>query len=223
MNDYVLTCCSTADLSLEHFQDRQIKVLPFHFELNGVHYLDDLGQTVSFETFYQALADGAETKTSQANVNEYVDFFSDILAAGKDILHVCLSSGLSGTYNSACIATEMLKEQFPDRKLLIVDSLGASSGYGLIMDKLADLRDEGRSIDAVYQWALDNRLRMHHWFFLTDLSFYVKGGRISKTAGLVGGILGICPLLSMDLNGKLVPRYKIRTKKKVIAAIVKNE
>ncbi len=101
-----------------------------------------------------------------------------------------------------------------------MDSLGASSGYGLLMDKLADLRDEGKSLDEVFRFAEKRRLNVHHWFFSTDLKFYVKGGRISKTAGAIGGVLNICPLLNMDNLGRLIPRYKIRTKRKVIRAIV---
>ena len=118
------------------------------------------------------------------------------------------------------IAKENLQEQYPDRKIYILDSLAASSGYGLLMDKLADLRDEGKSIDEVYEWARDNRLRLNHWFFSTDLTFYVKGGRISKASGFFGGMLNICPLLNVDFMGQLIPRYKIRTKRKVIQTIV---
>lgn len=102
-----------------------------------------------------------------------------------------------------------------------MDSLGASSGYGLLMDTLAGLRDDGKSIEEVYYWAEEHKLDLHHWFFSTDLTFYIKGGRISKTAGTIGTILSICPLLNMDHEGKLVPRFKIRGKKKVIAEIVK--
>ncbi|MGN1146147.1 MAG: DegV family protein, partial [Acetatifactor sp.] len=126
----------------------------------------------------------------------------------------------TGTYNSACLAKEELSSKYPDRKIYIVDSLGASSGYGLIMETLADLRDEGMSIDELYHWAEDNKLRMHHWFFSTDLSFYIRGGRISKTAGTIGTILNICPLLNMDCHGHLTPREKIRGKKKVMKRIV---
>ena len=133
---------------------------------------------------------------------------------------MCLSSGLSGSYNSAASAALIAREQFPDRKIYIVDSLGASSGYGLIMETLADLRDEGMDIDTLHQWIEENKLRMNHWFFSTDLSFYVKGGRISKTAGFIGGVLGICPLLNMDEQGHLIPRSKIRSKKKVIQEIL---
>ena len=142
------------------------------------------------------------------------------LKEGKDILHVTLSSGISGVINSAMIAKETLEERYPERKIYIVDSLGASSGYGLFMNRLADLRDNGYTLEQLYDWAMQHRLNLHHWFFSTDLTFYIKGGRISKTAGTIGGLLGICPLLNMNDEGKLIPRQKIRTKKKVIRAIV---
>ena len=137
------------------------------------------------------MAAGADTKTSQVNAEEFEEYFEPFLKAGKDILHVTLSSGLSGVINSAMIAKESLEERYPDRRILIVDSLGASSGYGLLMDKLADLRDEGKSLDEVFRFAEKHRLNVHHWFFSTDLKFYVKGGRISKTAGAIGGVLNM--------------------------------
>ncbi len=179
-----------------------------------------MGKSVPFDKFYKAMADGAETKTSQVNVEEYITFFTPFLEAGQDILHISFSSGLSGSCNAAMIARDELAAKYPDRKLYIVDSLCASSGYGLLMDKLADLRDEGRGVDELYAWANENKLKLNHWFFSTDLTFYVKGGRISKTAGLAGTLLSICPLLNMDYNGKLVPRAKIRGKKNVIKEIV---
>ena len=220
MADFVLSCCSTADLTKEHFQQRDISYICFHYALDGVDYPDDLGETMPFDKFYAAMANGAETRTSQVNISEFVDYFTPFLEQGKDILHVCLSSGLSGVSNSAENAARIVRERYPDRKIYIVDSLGASSGYGLLMDRLADLRDEGMPIDGVRDWAEAHKLELHHWFFSTDLKFYVKGGRISKTAGAIGGVLNICPLLNMDNLGRLIPRYKIRTKRKVIRAIV---
>ncbi len=220
MSEYILSCCSTADLTKEHFDNRKISYICFHYELDGVEYPDDLGESVSFDEFYKAMENGAMTRTSQINSGEFVEYFEKLLAQGKDILHVSLSSGLSGVYNSAMIARDALKEKYPEREIFIVDSLGASSGYGLFMDRLADLRDEGMPVKTLYTWAQNNRLKLHHWFFSTDLKYYVRGGRISKTAGLVGGALNICPLLNMDGQGKLVPRTKVRTKKKVIQAIV---
>ncbi len=220
MADYILSCCSTADLSAEHFQSRDIHYVCFHYMLDGVNYEDDLGKSMSFDKFYEAMASGADTRTSQVNTEEYIAYFTPFLEDGKDILHVSLSSGISGSFNSACVARDELSAKYPDRKIYIVDSLGASSGYGLLMDKLADLRDEGMDIDTLRKWAEDNRLNLHHWFFSTDLTFYVKGGRISKASGWFGTILKICPLLNMDDLGRLIPRYKIRGKNKVIREIV---
>lgn len=220
MADFILSCCSTADLTEEHFKARDIHYICFHFSLDGKQYPDDLGKTIPFDKFYQAMTDGADTATSQVNVDEYIEYFTPFLEEGKDILHVTLSGGLSGTINSARIAKEELAEKYPDRKIYIVDSLGASSGYGLIMDKLADLRDSGMSIDEVKDWAEENRLRLHHWFFSTDLTFFIKGGRVSKVSGWFGTVLRICPLLDMDNLGHLVPRFKVREKKRVIVEIV---
>ena len=220
MSDYILSCCSTADLTQRHFDERDIHYICFHFYLDGKPYADDLGQSISFDDFYKAMENGAETKTSQVNDDEFVDYFTPFLEQGKDILHVCLSSGISGVYNSAVLAKETLKEKYPERKIYIVDSMGASSGYGLLMDTLADLRDGGMTIDTLYEWTESHKLELHHWFFSTDLSFYVKGGRISKAAGWVGTALKICPLLNMDHLGRLIPREKIRTKKRVISRIV---
>lgn len=220
MNNFIISCCSTADLSKKHFTEREIHYICFHYYLDGIHYYDDLGESMSFEQFYQAMANGADTKTSQINADEFIAYFEPFLKDGKDILHVSLSSGLSGVYNSANIAKDMLLEKYPDRKIYIVDSLSASSGYGLLMDTIADLRDEGKSIDEIYTWAEENKLNLHDCFFSTDLTFYIKGGRISKTAGFFGGMLDICPLLDMNLRGELTARQKIRTKKKVIKAIV---
>ncbi|MBQ7957600.1 MAG: DegV family protein [Clostridia bacterium] len=220
MADYILSCCSTADLTQEHFEKRNISYICFHFMLDGKQYNDDLGKTIPFDEFYKAMANGAETSTSQVNVDEYIEYFTPFLEQGKDILHVSLSSGISGTFNSANIAKAELEEKYPDRKIYIVDSLGASAGYGLLVDKLADLRDGGMGIDELRDWAENNKLNLHHWFFSTDLTFFVKGGRVSKVSGWFGTVLKICPLLDMDNNGKLIPRFKVREKKRVIVEIV---
>mgnify|MGYP000757441331 FL=1 len=140
MAKYILSCCSTADLSKEHFDKIDVKYICFHYELDGVEHSDDLGQTMPFEEFYRKMTEGAATKTSQVNSDEYYDFWKPYLEQGYDILHLTLSSGISGSINSANIAREDLEEEFPDRKLYVVDSLGASSGYGLIMDTLAGMR-----------------------------------------------------------------------------------
>lgn len=221
MANYVLSCCSTADLSEEHFLSRDIHYICFHYMLDGKPYSDDLGKSMPFDKFYEAMAAGAETRTSQVNADEFIEYFSPFLDQGLDILHVSLSSGISGVYNSACIARDELSAKYPDRKIYVVDSLGASSGYGLLMDKLSDLRDQGMELDALRDWAEAHKLHLHHWFFSTDLTFYVKGGRISRASGWFGTMLKICPLLNMDDLGRLIPRMKIRGKNKVIHEIVR--
>lgn len=220
MADYCLSCCSTVDLTPEHMRARDIRYVCFHFSLDGVEYPDDMGVSMSSEELFRRMSAGAETKTSQVGVAGYLAHFESMLREGKDILHVTLSTGLSGTYNSACIARNILAESYPQRKIYIVDSLGASSGYGLMMETLADMRDAGKTLEELYQWIEANKLRMHHWFFSTDLSFYVRGGRISKAAGMVGTMLNICPLLNMDQTGHLTPREKVRGKRNVITRIV---
>ena len=216
MADYCISCCSTADLSLDYFARRNIKVIYFHFELGGVSYLDDCGISVPPEKLFKEMLAGAPTRTSQISVGEYEEFFEEMLSAGHDVLHLTLSSGISGTISSAMIAKNELQAKYPDRKIYVVDSLAASSGYGLIMDTLADLRDKGYSIDRLHEWVIANRLKMNHWFFSTDLTFFIRGGRVSKTAGTFGKLLNICPLLNVDYLGRLIPREKVRTKAKVI-------
>ena len=221
MGTYQLSACSTADRDAAFFKDRNITLLCFSFNMDGVQYPDDLGASMPFDVFYKRIADGAQPVTSQVAAGDYVAAWEPLLAEGKDILHVTLSSGISGTINSANTAKELLEEKYPDRKILVVDSLGASSGYGMLMEYLADLRDEGKSLEEVYDWAMANRLRIHHWFFSTNLTSYYRGGRISRTSAAVGTVLGICPLMNMDNLGRLIPRRNIRTKKKVIREIVK--
>lgn len=220
MSDYILSCCSTADMPLEFFKQRNIAFTCFHFVLNGVEYPDDLGQSMSYNDFYKKISDGAQPTTSQVNVEQYAEYFEPFLKDGKDILHITLSSGISGTFNSARIARGELLEKYPDRKIYIVDSLGASSGYGLLMDYAASLRDSGMGIDELYGEIETKKLFVHHWFFSTDLTSYLRGGRISATSALFGTVLKICPMLNMNDEGKLIPREKIRGKKKAIEVIV---
>lgn len=221
MSDYILTCCSTADMPYEYFRKRDIPFVCFHYSIDGAEYQDDLGQSMSFEEFYKRIAAGSMPTTSQVNVGQFVGFFEPYLKQGKNILHVTLSTGLSGSYNSACIARDELLVKYPERRILVVDSLGASSGYGLLMDAAADMRDGGASLDEVHAWVEENKLNLHHWFFSTDLSHYKRGGRISAAAAIAGTLLNVCPLLNMSYDGKLIPRTKIRGKKHVIEEIVR--
>ncbi len=219
MSDFVLSCCSTADLKKAHFAERKIEYICFHYFLDEAEYPDDLGESMSFSAFYKAMEEGAMTRTSQVNVAEYEAYFEGFLKEGKDVLHLTLSSGISGTYNSAMIAKQMLEEKYPERKLYVVDSSCAACGYGLLMDTLADLRDEGMGIDEAYRWAEENKIRLHHWFTATDLKYLIRGGRVSKAAGFVGTMLNICPVMTVAPDGTLKPVQKVRTKKKVLEAL----
>ena len=220
MSDFVLSCESTADLTKDEVEEFGLSYIPFHFYIDGVEYPDDLGQTVPFDEFYQRMVDGADTKTAALGVGEYQVYFRSFLEQGKDVLHVSLSTGLSRTYESARAAAEALSMEFPERTIRVLDSLGASTGYGLLMVTLAEMRDAGKGLDELYEWGRANRLRVHHEFFSTDLTFYVKGGRVKPVTGFVGNLLNICPLLDMDAAGHLIPREKVRSKKKAMARIV---
>ncbi len=221
MNPYVLTCCSTADMPKEYFEKRDIPYVCFHFFFGNDEYPDDLGQSMPFEEFYAKIEAGAMPTTSLVNVAEFIAFFEPFLKEGKDILHISFSSGLSGTYVSAKLAREELLEKYPDRTIKIVDSLAASSGYGLLIDAVADFRDGGATLDEAWTWTEENKLNVHHWFFSTDLSHYKRGGRISAAAFLVGSVLGIYPLLNMDSLGHLTPRFKINGKRRVMREMVR--
>lgn len=216
MGKYILSCCSTADLSEEHFKLIDVPFASFTFEMDGIQYVDDLGKSIPFDLFYKKVGDGAEVKTSQVNEKQFEEFFEKYLKDGYDILHVCLSSGISGVMNSANMAKEILSSRYPDRKILILDSLAASSGYGLLIDVMAEKKKTGMTIDELYNWGMENRLNVHHWFFTSDLTCFIRGGRVSKTAGFVGKMLSICPLLNVDFEGKLQAREKIRGKKNVM-------
>ena len=222
MGSFVLSCESTADYPRSFFEARSIEYIMFHYELDGVVHEDDLYQSVTPEAFFGALKAGSTSKTSQVSVGEYTEFWKPMLEAGKDVLHLTLSSGISGTYNSAVIAARDLEAQYPDRTVRVVDSLAASAGYGLLMDYLADMRDAGATLDEAATWAEEHKLNVNHWFFVSDLDCLKRGGRVSSTSALLATALKICPVMNVDYQGKLIPREKIRTKKKAIAELVKN-
>ncbi len=220
MPEYLITCCSTADLPQEYFQRRNIPFVCFHFTMDGKEYPDDLGQSMAFDEFYRRIAAGAMPTTSQVNVGQYLRFFEPILEAGQDVLHISISSGLSGSFQSALLARDELSSEYTQRKIEIVDSLGASSGYGLLVDLAADLRDGGASLEQVQAWVEQNKLGLHHWFFSTDLTHLRRGGRLSATSAFMGTLLHICPLMNINDQGKLIPRMKIRGKTQVISEMV---
>ncbi len=214
MPTYTLSCCSTADLSAEWLSKRDVRWLDFNFKLGDTWYKDDFGQSVAPKDLYARMLAGEDATTSQIATGEYIEFFRAELEQGRDVVHVTLSSGISNTYNSACLAADELRGDFPNRTIRIVDSLCASAGYGLLVDKLAKLRNDGMGANELANWAEEHRLEVNHLFISTDLTFFVRGGRISKAAGFFGGMLKVCPLMRVAPDGSLEVMEKIRTKAK---------
>ena len=216
MNDYVITTCSSADMPESFYKERNVGFAMFHFIIDGRDYLDDLGKTIPFKVFYDMIKGGATPTTSQPSVSQYIELFEPYVKENKKILHIALSSGISGAYNSACTARDQVLEKYPDAVIHICDSLAASGGQGLLVDKLCDLRDSGKSFDYLVDWVEKNKLHVQHWFYSTDLTSFYRGGRISKTSHVFGTLLNICPLMNVNNVGKLMPREKYRGKKKVM-------
>ncbi|MBQ1632889.1 MAG: DegV family protein [Clostridia bacterium] len=221
MHDYILSCCSPADLTQEKLDSMDVRLIYSDYTMDGVPYKDDLGKTMSSKEFYDRIRKGEVGTTTLINTADFVEYFTKLFETeNKDVLHVTLSSGLSGTFQAALAAADIMKERFPARRLFIVDSRGASSGFGFLMQALCDLRDEGKTIDELYDWALKNRLRIQHLFCSTTLTYYMRGGRISPAAGRIGNLLGICPVMRMDHPGHLAVHSRVRTKKRALRALV---
>lgn len=220
MKDFKITCCSTVDLTNEYLNDNDVEYTSLTYNLDGISYADDMGKTISADEFFEKIKSGANATTSQVNSEQYIKFWEKFLKEGKDILHITLSSGISGSYNSAILAKKYLDEKYPDMKIIVVDSLGASSGYGMLVSYLIDMKKAGATLEECASWAEENKLNIHYWFLSTDLTSFKKGGRISSTSFFLGQLLKICPLMNVDVNGRLIPRKKIRTKDKTILAML---
>ncbi len=214
MNKYIISAESTTDLSNEKLKELGVPYIGYRYMIDDKEHIDDLGKTLTNKEFYDAMRAGSSTKTSQVTTPLFVKHFEPLLKEGLDIVHMTLSSGLSNTYYQALEAQKEMQEKYPERKIYIINSLGASSGFGLLIDKLVELKNEGKSIEEVVEFIEKYKLSLHHWFYSTDLSYYVKGGRISSASGFIGSILNICPVLDVDKEGKLIPRFKTIGKKR---------
>ena len=216
---FTLSCESTTDLTLQHFNKRNIPVLPYTYTIDGVEYVDDMREGNGLALFYNQLSSGKHPTTSLINVERYTEFFRPLLEKG-DLLHIAFSSTLSHSASNAMLAAEGLKKEFPNRKIYVVDSFCACVGYGILVDNIADLRDKGKNIDYLYDWAQNNKLKVHHHFFSTTLTYFRRSGRLSGPAALIGNMLKLCPIVRLDKNGKMIAYTKVMSESKAISKML---
>ena len=217
--DFQIITDSCCDFPTPMYGQLGLTFVPLTVEFRGNTFDDKNDDTL--KDMYQGLRAGEVAKTSAVNPSRWSQAMEEALAAGKDVLVLAFSSGLSTTYQSAVIAAEELKDGYPDRKIQVIDTLCASMGEGLLVWYACKKRDEGLSLDEVAQWVLDNRLHLCHWFTVDDLMYLKRGGRISAATALVGTMLQIKPLLHVDDEGHLINMTKTRGRKAAIDAMVK--
>lgn len=223
MPAYQIFTDATADFSAEMVKDLpHIEVIPMQVDVGGCEYVYGPSGTITTGEFYRLQREGQFTSTSQINPSVYLSHFEPWLRQGKDILYLCFSSGMSGTFHSAGLCAEELREKYPERKLICIDTLCASAGEGFLVREAARQQAAGASIEELAQWVMENRLRVCHWFTVDTFEHLRRGGRVSPTAAAVGTVLQIKPLLHVDTQGSLQVKEKPRGRKKAIAAQLAN-
>ena len=220
---YVIFTESTSDLTPALIEAADLRVLPMAFTLDGKDYRNyPDGREMSSHDYYEKLRGGSLCTTSQVTMLEFQQAFTPVLEAGQDILYLAFSSGLSGTYQSGCIAAEELKEKFPGRRIVCVDSLQASMGEGLFCYLVGKKRCQGADLDTAADYARQIAPQVCAWFTVDDLMFLKRGGRVSSAAAVAGTLLGIKPVLHVDEEGHLIPKEKVRGRRASLDALVKH-
>ena len=220
MNEYVIYADSALDINKKILKDWKVKRIELSLMFND-STKELLNCEIEETDFYKKMRSGKTAKTSAVNTQTFVDVFEKELLEGKDVVYIAFSSGLSTTYNSGVAASRELAEKYPERKVLVVDSLAASAGYGLLTYLATAKRDEGATAEEVVKFVEDIRLKIAHWFTVDDLVYLKRGGRISPTVAFVGGVLGIKPILHVDNVGHLISVSKVRGRRSAIAEIAK--
>lgn len=216
MSSFILSCESTVDLPFSYISGRGIPVIFYSYLANGVEYEDDMERDPkALEQFYQFIADGGMPTTSQINEYSYMEFLEENLKKG-DVLHIAFGTGMTQSVRNAERAAEELREKYPERRIIVIDSLCSSSGYGMLVDYAADLRDEGKSIDEVAEWVMAHRQKIHHQFFSHQLDYYRRSGRMSGPTAMLATILNICPIMRLDDGGRIIAYDKVRGKARAI-------
>ena len=221
MKTYQIVTDATSDLPLELVGKLDVHVIPMHCAIDGDDYLITAdNRNLSSHDFYDMLRAGRVSSTTQVNGETFKAEVRPFLKDGLDVLYICFSSGLSSTYSSIRIAIEDLAEEFPERKLRIVDSLSATGGEGLLVYHAVKRMEDGMGLDELAQWIEDNKLHFAHWFTVDDLKFLKRGGRVSATAALVGTVLSVKPIMHVDNEGRLIPVDKVRGRRKSLEELV---
>ena len=219
MSEYVITTDNNSDLPEEYLKDHGVGCMYLSYSMDGKNYTH--GNFLPEHEFYEAMRNGSMPTTAQVNPENAKALLEPYLKEGKDILHIAFSSGLSGTYNSSRIAAEELMEEYPDRKIIVVDSLSASLGQGLLVWLAQQKKELGQTLEDVVDWVEKNKLKMVHLFTVDDLNHLYRGGRVSRTTAIVGSMLNIKPVLHVDNEGKLTAIGKVRGRKKALQELVK--
>lgn len=216
---FKITTDSTADLPVEYLKEHNVGCMPISYIVDGVTYGRD--KELDWKEFYSLMRnDGKMPTTSQINPAEAKEYFEEFIKTDKEVLHLAFSSGLSGTYGNLCIAAEEIMEEHPDCRIIVVDSLCASMGEGLFVHKAVKMRDEGKTIEETADWLRTNVQNFTHVFTVDDLFHLYRGGRVSKTAAVIGTMAGIKPKLHVDSEGHLIVIGKVRGRKKSLNALV---
>ncbi len=220
-NSFILSCESTVDLPFSYINSRNIPVLFYSYTVDDKEYTDDMGRDPeALGNFYKFIADGKIPRTTQLNTFHYLDFLRPLLEKG-DVLHIAFGSGMTNSVANAFEAAEMLKAEFPERKLVVIDSYCSSSGYGMLVDYAADMRDEGKSLEETAEWIEAHAKNIHHQFFTVDLQYFKRSGRVSGPAATIATILNICPTMRLNRAGQIIAYGKVRGRSAAIGETVK--
>ena len=220
MSDYVIMTDSSCDLPASLANEMELTVLPLYVDVDGQKYTNYLDEReISFSEIYAKLRTKCPAKTSAVNTNDFMEPMENLLKAGKDVLYIGFSSGLSGTYNAGAMAARELSEKYPERKIYTCDSLCASLGQGLLVYHAWQEKKKGRTIEEVRDFVEDNKLHLCHWFTIDDLMFLKRGGRVSGATAVVGSMLSIKPVMHVDNEGHLIKVDVARGRKASIKAL----
>jgi DegV family protein with EDD domain len=220
--NYLITTDSCADMPQAFMTENNIPYISLMYTLDGTTFEDDLGETMSSRAFYSRIKAGEHSTTTQVTPARYTEFFEAFLEQGLDILHISFSSSLSGSCASAFAASDELKIKYPERCIIVIDSLCASMGQGLLLTYAVRMKNGGAAIEETASWLEENKLRVCHYFTVDDLFHLYRGGRVSRTSAMLGSLIGIKPILNMDNTGKLTPIGKIRGRNSALNELIKH-